>query len=900
MHHRHAAITKVVFPLLAALVVVSRATAQVDFDAPKYFGTLDYADDMVVGDFDGDGNLDVVVGYQRELVQNSISVFLGDATGGFAPRRDIALPFAPYEFVGGDFNGDHRSDLAITEGEQPQVAILLADGLGGFLAPMNISVAGFPEALVVGDVNRDGRLDLVVSLNSATDARVLFGDGHGGFSLGPSSDIVAGASACALADFDRDGFLDLALTHSALNDVRVLRGDGLGHFTPQATLATPLHPISVITPDLDGDGFPDLVVGTNETAMVSVFLSDGAGGFGLRSDHSNDRPASGLAAADFDEDGNVDIASTRSFFSATVYFGDGMGGLGPRIDLAGLAGKRIAAVDVDRDGHQDLLTCGENCQCPAASVIVRLGDGAGSFHGRRASFVGTLADRVSSVTSGRVNSDAHLDLVALNPTAGLLLFFAGDGTGSFASPATTSIDPNSVRVVLGDFDGDADLDAAIVQGSRCTSPVAVALYFGDGTGTFVPGPVTPLDFCPRAFAVGDVDEDGLADIVVSPSTVEDGQLRWLKSDGAGAFSTHVLFPSGVKSATQLLLHDVDGDGHLDVLFETEPPRGLTLLFGDGNGGVAATDFVRSDYLFTSFAVGDLDRDGNVDVAASALCCGVGGGAPLLLFFGDGPRSVADTVRLYRTALVNANGLADISMVDVDEDGRLDVVAGDIVLHGDGDGGFSKESEFDVGLVASVAVDDVDEDGHLDSLVIANDLARNLNAVSLLNRTPFDLYRCRAGNVNAGSAPTANVLFINGRRGFGPARYLDVDRNAAFTLRLQLPPAASSMTYALYAWNDRPTSASSRTLPDGIGESCMVTPLSSPLPSQRPKAIWNTIGDFARFGAPTRPSPPAPGPIFSRPQGLRKHLTFFVQGIVTDPAAPNGELAVTNGILVRSL
>jgi VCBS repeat protein len=886
---------RVALPLFA--LVASAARAQVEFDVPRTFAARAGVDDMVVGDVDGDGNVDVVVGTTPATSGNSLGVFLGDATGGLQPRRDFALAFAPLELAGGDFDGDRRTDLAISDGSDGFVAILLADGLGGFRPPANVPLSGFPEALCTGDVNGDGKLDLVVSLNSATDARVLFGNGHGSFAPGPSSDIVAGASAIALADFDRDGFVDLVLTHRGLSDVLVARGDGLGHFTSPVSRATPLHPIALATPDLDGDGFPDLVVGTDESGMISVFLSDGLGGFGPRDDHANGAAAGGFATADFDGDGNADVATGLGIAGLALYLGDGAGGFAARVQFGGFTGRRIVAADVDRDGRLDLIAGGIG----STDVSLRLGDGAGGFRAPGGRVVGSAFGNLGFFEIGRVDDDAHVDAIAVDDNADAILAMLGDGTGAFGAPIASPIGTFTGEASLGDFDEDGHTDVALVQHPGCSSPPDVlGVFFGDGDGAFVPGPTTPIATCVRHVAVCDLDEDGHLDLVFGPLFETFGQITWMKGDGHGSFEAHVLVPSNVLNDSQILVADVDGDGHADVLCATETggQRALTVLFGDGSGGIAATDHAVTPYLFTSLTAGDFDRDGDLDVAASAL--GVTGGAPILIFFNAGNRDLAEPVR-YLFPRGNAGpDFFPVTFADLDEDGRLDLVSGNFVFQGNGSGGFVGTSEFDVGgMAGAIGIADADEDGHLDSVVLRHDDLGNLRVLALRNRTPFALDACRDGNVNAAAGPVARVLTVNGLRGYGASHSLDVSRTTAFQIRLLLPPAATSMRYVLYAWKDRPTFASSRTLPDGIGESCMVTPLSSPTPSERPKEIWNTLGDFPRYGTPTRTSPPAPGLIFNRPQGIRKHVTFFLQGIVTDPAAPNGSLAVTNGILVRS-
>lgn len=171
-----------------------------------------------------------------------------------------------------------------------------------------------------------------------------------------------------------------------------------------------------------------------------------------------------------------------------------------------------------------------------------------------------------------------------------------------------------------------------------------------------------------------------------------------------------------------------------------------------------------------------------------------------------------------------------------------------------------------------------------------------------SETPFpaDPHACRRGNVNAAAGPVADVLFVNGSVGLGDERSLVVAASAPFEIRVDRPPSkpAGTSRFALYAWLGTPSPATERDLPFSLGRSCFPMPLSGGPP--RPRRTWNNIGKNAFLGAPTDPSSPAPSVVLSLP-GLPAAggATFFLQGLVIDSAAPNGQAAVTNGIAVTA-
>jgi hypothetical protein len=170
-----------------------------------------------------------------------------------------------------------------------------------------------------------------------------------------------------------------------------------------------------------------------------------------------------------------------------------------------------------------------------------------------------------------------------------------------------------------------------------------------------------------------------------------------------------------------------------------------------------------------------------------------------------------------------------------------------------------------------------------------------DVVSVLrNRGTFALPACVLGNVNAGTGPRADVLYINGRKGSGPRRELEVDRYFVFTVRVKAPPSLEPLgpaRFALFVAVGRPNETTVTPLAGGHG------PLAFPLSGFR--KTFNNTGDDAQFGAPDFPSDPAPSMPLRRERGIGKRVTVFLQGVIEDPASPSGIYAVTNGITLTS-
>lgn len=318
-------------------------------------------------------------------------------------------------------------------------------------------------------------------------------------------------------------------------------------------------------------------------------------------------PASALVAADFNNDGVVDVVvgdgarDDCPFLGPCqrkkllFYAGTGLGTLGsPRASRDnGTAVRRLAVGDLDSDGNLDLGVV------PVSAlfdyVYSGLGDGRGGFD--RGGPVGGSAVGTGPLVLGDVNEDGHPDMI-VGIGYGVSVYL-GYGTGDHDN-YYTGVSPSAMA--LADFDQDGHLDLAQIDGG-------LAVSYGFGRGTFPSAATVPAGGNVADLVVDDFNLDGDPDIAVTNQSPSRATI--VLGNGSRVFSA----PRSTTlagTAGSLASGDFDGDGVPDVVVVTTNPDQVSLLLGDGSGGLSEPISSPVGTRPTRVATGDLDRDGRLD------------------------------------------------------------------------------------------------------------------------------------------------------------------------------------------------------------------------------------------------------------------------------------------------
>lgn len=322
--------------------------------ADTYDPGVDSLSSIAVGDFNGDGNRDLVVaGYNG----HRIHIMAGSGNGSLSLTNTYTTGTYPVSVVTGDFNADGKLDLATANSGSSNASVLIGNGNGTFIAAVPYATGSNPQSVAVGDFNGDGKSDLVAA-NGGGGVSLLVGNGDGTFIGATSHAFGANPKAVAAGDFNADGKLDLAVAHVAGSLVAVRLGNGDGTFAPKVDYFAGSVPDAVAAGDLNNDGRADLAVSNEVSNDVSVMIANANGTFGATVNYAAGATPRHVAMVDVNGDGWMDLVVASSGANAvSILRNNGNGTFAAATSNAvGSEPFSVAAGDFTGDGRPELVT----------------------------------------------------------------------------------------------------------------------------------------------------------------------------------------------------------------------------------------------------------------------------------------------------------------------------------------------------------------------------------------------------------------------------------------------------------------------------------------------------------------------------------------------------------------
>jgi len=595
------------------------------------------------------------------VLSGPLAARASDCIGFLPPTAAYPVGAVPTEVRFADLDNDGDPDAITTNVGADSVSVLLNCGFGLFEPAVDYPTGPQVAGLATADMDGDGFQDiLVVSADKFQDLIIFFNNGDATFGAPTTTGVLDDLAALATADVDGDGDIDVVAANRG-GTLDIYRNNGTGGFSGQTNINVGGQPEDVLIADFNHDSRLDLACIDVANSAIILRIQSFSGGF-LQSVTLNvGNTPTRLHADDLDGDGSLDlIASQFGAGEISIFYNEG--GLNFSLeDVIGVADGPvgITSADFDADGDTDLAVANEQ----SAQIAVLNNQGARTFS---AQYI-DLGTSPSGVAAGDITQDGLTELAVTDPTDGSLTFLFNRG-----GDLNEQLQGNRpFKVASGDFDNDGDLD---VVATAVADPV-VHIYENSGGWLLAANPLASpapsLDV-----KVADLDHDGNEDLVLVHPT-DPPLVSIHMGNGDLTFQSPQSIEFGASSGQAAVIADFDGDGDPDIvavcLFPGGKGFGAQLFLNDGFGAFSLSGGVQ-DALFRDLDAGDLDGDGDIDLAIARQRGGgintPPGGVDVYLNDGAGNFSLNATYLMGSLG----RGVRDVVLSDLDDDRILDMVA----------------------------------------------------------------------------------------------------------------------------------------------------------------------------------------------------------------------------------
>jgi hypothetical protein len=487
---------------MATALSVASAVAQ----SPTFARTdsLSLGNNHLVGDFNGDGKPDLAG--QGAM---SAAILLGNGDGTFQARVEYPVASWNQDLAAGDFNRDGNLDLVVTINDpEISLSLLTGNGNGTFNPPVNFPNTSHLDSptVVATDLDNDGTLDVVIGHSMACytapcitgqTISVMRGNGDGTFQPSREITVGSGISRIAVGDFNRDGIRDLSIAGDR-SQVYILLGVGDGTFNQQPTLTLipennlGMDNTDIDVADLNGDTIEDLVVALSlNGSRTAILIGNGDGTFGqpLLITEPAIRIPQYQAVADYNGDGFQDLALALGNGTdglMEILNGNGDGTFQPPVlylkppSQSSIGGVSIIAADFNSDGKPDIALGWGGASAGLAALRNTTGSApAPTLNSVTVSPTGVVGGNASTGTvtlSSAAPSGGAIVALSDNSSAAAtpanVTVPAGSNSASFA--VTTSAVTNSTSVTI----------SAVYAGGTRTATLTVTPASGGGAASF--------------------------------------------------------------------------------------------------------------------------------------------------------------------------------------------------------------------------------------------------------------------------------------------------------------------------------------------------------------------------------------------------------------------------------